>query len=65
MAAMKPHFPQECSNVNTTDVQSVLNSLNTHNDVLKAKEETIINNAGIKRHQGSECKVRINVVIKI
>jgi hypothetical protein len=55
---MKPHFRQECSKVkNNTDVQSVLNYLNTQNGVLKAQEETLINDADIKRCQGSHCEV--------
>jgi hypothetical protein len=59
--AMKPHFPQECSKVkNNTDVQSVLNSLNTQNDVQKAQEETHIKDDDIKRGQGSDCKVICN-----
>jgi hypothetical protein len=55
---MRPHFPQEYSKVKTnTDVQSVLNSLNTQNGVQKAHEETHINDADIQRGQGSDCKV--------
>jgi hypothetical protein len=54
MDAMKTHFPQERSKENITDVQSVLNSLNNQNDILKAQEETIINDAGSKRGQGSD-----------
>jgi hypothetical protein len=54
MDTIKQHFPQECSKENITDVQSVLNSLNTQNDILKAKEDTIINDAGSERGQGND-----------
>lgn len=55
---MKVHYPQECSKVkNNTDVQSVLNSLNTQDGVQRAQEETHIKDADIKRRQGSDCKV--------
>jgi hypothetical protein len=43
---MKLHFPQECSQVkNNSDVQNVLNSFNTPNDILEAEEETLTNDA--------------------
>ncbi|PNF32283.1 hypothetical protein B7P43_G16943 [Cryptotermes secundus] len=52
--AMKVHYPQEYSKVNNnTDVQSVLNSLNTQDVVQKAQEENHINDADTKRCQGS------------
>jgi hypothetical protein len=55
---MTLYFPQECSTIkNQTDVRSVLNSLNTISDVLKATEETITNESGAISDQGSKCKV--------
>jgi hypothetical protein len=58
MDAMTLHYPQECSTMkNETDVQRILNSLNTPNDVLKETKETITHDSGVISGQGSECKV--------
>jgi hypothetical protein len=45
----KTYFPKDCSKVkNNTDIQSVLKSSNTQNDVLKAWEETLTTIDNIK-----------------
>jgi hypothetical protein len=52
--ALMPHCPEACENVmNSRDVKSVLNSLNTQNNALKAHEETLNNDADIESDRGS------------